>query len=106
MQNGRCVEQNACRALFAPRTLYPRLLDSEPPATGAAGRRCPAAAAVDLSVAFPIRKGILRRVVDHNRVVKNISFQLRAGNAGAGGRIGIGKSTTGLALLRLIASRG
>jgi ABC-type microcin C transport system duplicated ATPase subunit YejF len=32
-----------------------------------------------LSLAFPIRKGILRRVVDHNRVVNALSFQLRAG---------------------------
>jgi microcin C transport system ATP-binding protein len=36
MQNGRCVEQNACRALFRARTPYTqRLLDSEPD-----GSRC------------------------------------------------------------------
>ncbi len=33
----------------------------------------------DLKVAFPVRKGILRRVVDHHRVVNSLSFQLRAG---------------------------
>jgi microcin C transport system ATP-binding protein len=33
----------------------------------------------DLNVAFPVRKGILRRVVDHHRVVNSLSFQLRAG---------------------------
>ena len=96
MQNGRCVEQNACRALFAaPEHPYTRrLLDSEP-----AGRPVPLATdaplllkAVDLSVAFPVRKGFLRRVVDHNRVVNALNFQLRAGgNPGPGGRVGIGQ---------------
>jgi microcin C transport system ATP-binding protein len=111
MQNGRCVEQNACRALFAaPEHPYTRrLLDSEP-----SGSPVPLAAdaplllkAVDLSVAFPVRKGLLRRVVDHNRVVNALNFQLRAGETlGLVGESGSGKSTTGLALLRLIASEG
>ncbi len=60
-----------------------------------------------LQVAFPIRKGILKRIVDHNVVVKNISFTLRAGETlGLVGESGSGKSTTGLALLRLINSQG
>ncbi len=111
MQNGRCVEQKACRALFAaPEHPYTRrLLDSEP-----SGSPVPLAAdaplllkAVDLSVAFPVRKGLLRRVVDHNRVVNALNFQLRAGETlGLVGESGSGKSTTGLALLRLIASEG
>ena len=111
MQNGRCVEQKACRALFAaPEHPYTRrLLDSEP-----SGSPVPLAAdaplllkAVDLSVAFPVRKGLLRRVVDHNRVVNALNFQLRAGETlGLVGESGSGKSTTGLALLRLIAFEG
>ena len=61
----------------------------------------------DLNVAFPVRKGILRRVVDHHRVVNSLSFQLRAGETlGLVGESGSGKSTTGLALLRLISSEG
>jgi microcin C transport system ATP-binding protein len=61
----------------------------------------------DLSVEFPIRKGVLRRIVDNNRVVNNVSFTLRAGETlGLVGESGSGKSTTGLALLRLIASKG
>jgi microcin C transport system ATP-binding protein len=60
-----------------------------------------------LSVSFPIRKGILRRVVDQNPVLKNIRFSLRPGESlGLVGESGSGKSTTGLALLRLIASQG
>ncbi|STW05721.1 ABC transporter ATP-binding protein [Klebsiella grimontii] len=61
----------------------------------------------NLSIAFPIRKGLLRRVVDHNRVVNAVSFHLRAGETlGLVGESGSGKSTTGLALLRLIHSAG
>ncbi|OSC49353.1 microcin ABC transporter ATP-binding protein, partial [Klebsiella pneumoniae] len=111
MQNGRCVEHNDCRALFsAPAHPYTqRLLDSEPD-----GEPVPLAAdapvllqADDLKVAFPVRKGILRRVVDHHRVVNSLSFQLRAGETlGLVGESGSGKSTTGLALLRLIPSGG
>ena len=60
-----------------------------------------------LCVAFPIRKGILKRVVDHNVVVNNVSFSLRPGETlGLVGESGSGKSTTGLALLRLITSQG
>jgi len=111
MQSGRCVEQNATGALFAaPQHPYTRrLLDSEP-----AGDPVPlehnAPTLLDvsqLSVAFPIRKGILRRVVDHKHVLNDVSFTLRAGETlGLVGESGSGKSTTGLALLRLIASRG
>jgi microcin C transport system ATP-binding protein len=81
MQNGRCVEQIRLHA--AERAAHPytnACWTANPPATRCRWppmRRC---CAEDLSVAFPIRKGILRRVVDHNRVVKN---QLR-GSLGAG----------------------
>ena len=111
MQNGRCVEQNRASALLsAPQHPYTqRLLDSEP-----AGDPVPLNAdsvpllrVEGLSVSFPIRKGILRRVVDHNHVLKGMSFALRPGESlGLVGESGSGKSTTGLALLRLIASQG
>lgn len=111
MQQGRCVEQNNAAALFAaPAHPYTRkLLDSEPsgdpvplPADAA-----PLLQVNHLSVEFPIRKGVLRRVVDNNRVVNDVSFTLRAGETlGLVGESGSGKSTTGLALLRLIASQG
>ena len=61
----------------------------------------------NLSVAFPIRKGLLRREVDSKRVLNKVSFTLRAGETlGLVGESGSGKSTTGLALLRLITSQG
>lgn len=111
MQSGRCVEQNNTKALFAaPTHPYTRqLLDSEP--TGdpvpLPNHAIPLLEVNQLHVAFPIRKGILRRVVSHNCVVNNLSFTLRAGETlGLVGESGSGKSTTGLALLRLIASQG
>ena len=111
MQNGRCVEQNNAATLFASPT-HPytqKLLNSEPSGDPVPLPE-PASTLLDveqLQVAFPIRKGILKRIVDHNVVVKNISFTLRAGETlGLVGESGSGKSTTGLALLRLINSQG
>ncbi|WP_230350624.1 microcin C ABC transporter ATP-binding protein YejF [Lelliottia sp. WAP21] len=111
MQNGRCVEQNSASALFcAPQHRYTqRLLNSEP--SGDPVPLTPGSAPLlnveNLSVAFPVRKGLLRRVVAQNTVLKAISFSLRPGEAlGLVGESGSGKSTTGLALLRLIASQG
>ena len=111
MQNGRCVEQNRATALLsAPQHPYTqRLLDSEPSGDPIPlnADSAPLLKVEDLSVSFPIRKGILRRVVDHNHVLKNMSFSLRPGESlGLVGESGSGKSTTGLALLRLIASQG
>lgn len=111
MQNGHCVEQNSTSALFsAPQHPYTqRLLNSEPsgdPVPLTPGS-VPLLSVENLSVAFPFRKGILRRVVAKNTVLKAIGFTLRPGEAlGLVGESGSGKSTTGLALLRLIASQG
>ncbi|MCS2162755.1 microcin C ABC transporter ATP-binding protein YejF [Scandinavium sp. H11S7] len=111
MQNGRCVEQRDALSLFRhpehPYTI--KLLDSEP--TGEPVPLPPDSAPLlqveNLQVAFPLRKGVFRRVVDENRVVNNISFTLNTGETlGLVGESGSGKSTTGLALLRLIASAG
>lgn len=111
MHNGKCVEQNSARELFLhPAHAYTqRLLDSEPsgsPVPLQAGLP-PLLQVENLGVAFPIRKGVFRRVVGQKPVVNNITFSLRPGETlGLVGESGSGKSTTGLALLRLIASQG
>jgi microcin C transport system ATP-binding protein len=61
----------------------------------------------DLKVWFPIRRGLLRRTVDHIRAVDGVSLSVRAGQTlGVVGESGSGKTTLGLALLRLVSSEG
>ena len=57
----------------------------------------------DLSVHFPIRKGLLRRTVDHFRAVDGVSLAVAPGETLAlVGESGCGKTTLARAVLRLI----
>ena len=61
----------------------------------------------DLKVWFPVKRGLLRRTVDHIKAVDGVSLVLRRGQTlGIVGESGSGKTTLGLALLRLISSQG
>ncbi len=57
----------------------------------------------DLKVHYPIRAGLLRRVVDYVKAVDGVSFAVPAGRTLAlVGESGCGKTTTGKALLQLL----
>ncbi|WP_409308926.1 microcin C ABC transporter ATP-binding protein YejF [Pectobacterium sp. B1J-3] len=111
MKSGQCVEHNTCQTLFlAPQHVYTRqLLEAEP-----SGEPLPIKEDVEpilrvtqLQIAFPVKKGLLRRTVAEKQVVNGVNFTLRRGESiGLVGESGSGKSTTGLALLRLLQSRG
>jgi microcin C transport system ATP-binding protein len=61
----------------------------------------------DVKVWFPIKKGLLRRTVDHVKAVDGIDVTIRAGQTlGIVGESGSGKTTLGLALSRMISSQG
>ena len=61
----------------------------------------------DLTVHFPIRKGLIKRQVGAVRAVDGVSFDLQRGETlGLVGESGCGKSTTGLAMLRLLQLTG
>ncbi|WP_375739528.1 ABC transporter ATP-binding protein [Pseudomonas boanensis] len=110
MQRGRIVEQASCDELFhAPQHPYTReLLGAEPSGRPADTPLGPPLLEVDdLRVWFPIKKGLLRRTVDHVKAVDGVNFSLLQGQTlGIVGESGSGKSTLGLAILRLLGSRG
>jgi peptide/nickel transport system ATP-binding protein len=61
----------------------------------------------DLQVHFPVRQGLLRRVVDHVRAVDGVSLRIESGRILAlVGESGCGKTTLGRAILRLIEPTG
>src|SRR5258706_15045434 len=61
----------------------------------------------DLKVWFPIKRGVLRKVVGHIKAVDGVTIEVRRGETlGIVGESGSGKTTLGLALLRLISSDG
>jgi peptide/nickel transport system ATP-binding protein len=76
-------------------------------ATGAPGAGSVLLEVSGLQMHFPVRRGILRRVVGHVRAVDDVSFAVRAGETlGLVGESGCGKTTTGRCILRVYRPNG
>jgi len=111
MTRGKIVESGPTAEIFTnPRHEYTRhLLAAEP--KGEPPAADPDAETVmtgkNIRVWFPIKKGFLRKVVDHVKAVDGVDVTVRAGQTlGVVGESGSGKTTLGLALCRMISSQG
>jgi microcin C transport system ATP-binding protein len=111
MTKGRIVETGTVEDVFTrPQHDYTRHLlaaepRGEPPVSDA--NKPVVMEGSDIRVWFPIKAGFMRKVVDHVKAVDGIDLKLRAGQTlGVVGESGSGKTTLGLALARLISSRG
>ncbi len=111
MTAGQVVEEGPVERIFnRPQHPYTQhLLAAEP-------KGVPIAASLDTPVVveaeavrvwFPVKRGVLRRTVDHIKAVDGITLKVREGHTvGVVGESGSGKTTLGLALLRLEGSQG
>ncbi len=111
MKDGEIVEHGEAKKVFSqPAHDYTRrLLEAEPSGLKAPpeGTKPTVLTGNNVRVWFPIKKGLLRRTVDHIKAVDGISLTVRQGETvGVVGESGSGKTTLGMALLRLERSEG
>src|SRR6185312_14028304 len=111
MKEGKIVETGVVADVFErPQHPYTRaLLAAEPkPDPAPLQPQAPIVVETDkLKVWFPIKRGVLRKVVGYIKAVDGVSIAVRKGETlGIVGESGSGKTTLGLAILRLVSSDG
>ncbi len=111
MKEGKIVEHGTVEDVFrAPQHPYTRALLAAEPKIQPAPLNPQGDVIIrtdDIKVWFPIKRGVLRRVVGHIKAVDGVTIEVRRGETlGIVGESGSGKTTLGLAILRLISSKG
>ena len=111
MRNGVFVEKGASTQIFeAPTHEYTKMLLAAEPSgrSGEPGRDAKVILKTEsLRVWFPIKRGVLRRTVDHVKAVEELTVEVKEGETiGVVGESGSGKTSLALAILRLISSKG
>jgi microcin C transport system ATP-binding protein len=111
MKEGKIVEHGAVEDVFrAPQHPYTRALLAAEPKVQPAPLNPQGDVIIrtdDIKVWFPIKRGVMRRVVGHIKAVDGVTIEVRRGETlGIVGESGSGKTTLGLAILRLISSKG
>jgi microcin C transport system ATP-binding protein len=111
MKEGKIVEHGVVEDVFrAPQHAYTRALLAAEPKVQPAPLNPEGDVIIrtdDIKVWFPIKRGVMRRVVGHIKAVDGVTIEVRRGETlGIVGESGSGKTTLGLAILRLISSKG
>ena len=110
MKDGEIVEQNHKNEIFyKPQHQYTKQLISSH--TKEKDNTKPSIKKIlkvsNLKVWYPIKKGILRKIIDHVKAVNFVNFDLAQGQTlGIVGESGSGKTSLVLSLLKLISSDG